>query len=182
MSYQNTNFGNKGGAQRAGNFGSGTFYYQSKYKQRQFTPKRPVKTFRDLDIYQKTLECAVIVVKNVRPKLVTLKYPFVEGMTDCAMNIPLAIGEAHSIRFADFAKGLGHMERAMSGCNKMIIYLEHAKGMHGVKADPDGIMDELIARYAESRTKSFRLEKSWQKWRAADARLPAATITNSPRL
>lgn len=136
-----------------------------------FVPKKPVKTFRDLDIYQKALECAVIVMKNIRPKLATLKYPFTEGMADCAMNIPLAIGEAHSIRFADFAKGIGYLERAMSGCNKMVIYLEHAKGMYGVKADPDGIIDELIARYAETRTKTFRLEQSWKKWRQANATL-----------
>ncbi|MBU6320940.1 hypothetical protein KGO04_00130 [Patescibacteria group bacterium] len=155
-------------------------YYKSKYERRQFAPKKPVKTFRDLDIYQKTLECAVIVMKNVRPKLAALKYPFLDGMTDCAMNVPLAIGEAHSIRFADFAKGLGHLERAMSGCNKMIIYLEHAKGMHGAKADPDSIIDELVVRYAESRTKSFRLEQSWKKWRQADAALPAAA--RAPRL
>jgi hypothetical protein len=159
-----------------------TNYYQSKYAGKSrgkfssgtFTPKKPVKTFRDLDIYQKTLECSVIVVKNVRPKLMTLQYPFVDGMTDCAMNVPLSIGEAHSIRFGDFKRALALMEHAMSGCNKMIIYLEHAKGMHGVKADPDGIADELIARYAESRMKSFRLTQSWKKWQKADAALPSA--------
>ena len=43
-------------------------YAQSRYKTN-FTPRKPVKTFRDLDIYQKTMECAVIVVKNIRPKL-----------------------------------------------------------------------------------------------------------------
>lgn len=147
-------------------------YAQSKYASRAggkfgsgaFTPRKPVKTFRDLDIYQKTLECSVIVVKHVRPKLVTLKYPFTEGLVDCAMNVPLSIGEAHSIRFGDFAKGLALMEKAMAGCNKMIIYLEHAKGMYGAKVDPDGIIDEVIARYAEARTKTFHLERSWQKW------------------
>lgn len=156
-------------------------YAKSKYGKYQFTPKRPVKTFRDLDIYQKTLECSVIVVKNMRPKLVTLKYPFVEGIVDCAMNVPLSIGEAHSIRFGDFAKGLALMEKAMAGCNKMIIYLEHARGIYGAKADPDGVIDELIARYAESRTKSFHLEQSWKKWRpnagvAGSAKLNSATI------
>lgn len=141
-------------------------YAQSKYK-KEFTPRKPVKTFRDLDIYQKTMECAVIVVKNIRPKLITLKYPFTEGAIDCAMNVPLSIGEAHSIRFADFAKGIGLIEKAMSGCNKMIIYLEHIKGMYGVKVDADGVLDEIIARYAESRTKTFHLEQSWKKWNTA---------------
>ncbi|MDP2665287.1 MAG: hypothetical protein Q8P23_01375 [bacterium] len=139
-------------------------YAQSKYKN--FTPRKPVKTFRDLDIYQQAMNCAVIVVKNIRPKLVTLKYPFVEGITDCAMSVPLFIGEAHSIRFGNFPLGLQLIEKAMSGCNKMIIYLEHSKGMYGSKMDAE-VLDELIARYAEARTKTFHLEQSWKKWNTA---------------
>lgn len=141
-------------------------YAQSRYKTN-FTPRKPVKTFRDLDIYQKTMECAVIAVKNIRPKLVTLKYPFIDGFTDCAMSVPLFIGEAHSIRFGNFALGLSLIEKAMSGCNKMIIYLEHIKGMYGDKADALGVLDEIVARYAESRTKTFHLELSWEKWGTA---------------
>jgi len=140
-------------------------YYQSKYK-KDFIPRKPVKTFRDLDIYQQAMNCAVIVVKNIRPKLVTLKYPFLDGLMDCTMTVPLSIGEAHSIRFGDFQKGLGLMEKAMSGCNKMIIYLEHIKGMYGSKVNGD-VIDEIIARYAETRTKSFHLECSWKKWGSA---------------
>lgn len=144
-------------------------YAQSKYKyqtNKAFTPRKPVKTFRDLDIYQQAMNCAVIVVKNIRPKLVTLKYPFLEGLMDCTMTVPLSIGEAHSIRFGDFAKGIALLEKAMSGCNKMIIYLEHIKGMYGAKVDA-GVIDEIIARYAETRTKAFHLECSWKKWGTA---------------
>ena len=140
-------------------------YYQSKYK-KEFTPRKPLKTFRDLDIYQKTMECAVIAVKSIRPKLARLKYPFIDGFTDCAMSVPLFIGEAHSIRFGNFALGLQLIEKAMSGCNKMIIYLEHIKGMYGSKVDADAL-DGLIARYAETRTKTFHLELSWKKWNTA---------------
>lgn len=154
-------------------------YAQSRYK-KPFTPRKPVKTFRDLDIYQATMNCAVIVVKNLRPKLVTLKYPFLEGITDCAMTVPLSIGEAHSIRFADFAKGIGLIEKAMSGCNKMIIYLEHIKGMYGAKVDVDGVLDEIIARYAEARTKTFHLELSWKKWRTAER--PATSAAKAIKL
>ena len=141
-------------------------YAQTKYSKYQFTPRKPVKTFRDLDIYQQTMNCAVIVVKNIRPKLVTLKYPFLEGIIDCSMTVPLSIGEAHSIRFGNFQQGLALLEKAMSGCNKMIIYLEHSKGMYGEKVD-GGTIDEVIARYAETRTKTFHLEQSWKKWHVA---------------
>ena len=138
-----------------------TNYLQSKYASRAggkfgsgtFTPRKPVKTFRDLDIYQQTLNCAVIVVKNVRPILTKLKYPFIDGI----------------------ALGLQLIEKAMSGCNKMIIYLEHSKGMYGEKVEAD-VLDELIARYAESRTKTFHLEQSWKKWGTAPRAITPAKI------
>lgn len=142
-------------------------YAQTRYAKYQFTPKKPVKSFRDLDIYQSAIECAVIVVKNIRPELMRLEYPFIDGITDCAMTIPLSISEAHSIRFGDFLKGIGLLEKAMSGCNKMVVYLEHSKGMYGAEIDA-GVFDEIIARYAATRTKAFHLELSWKKWQSAN--------------
>ncbi|MDO8575803.1 MAG: hypothetical protein Q7R90_00640 [bacterium] len=38
--------------------------------------------------------------------------------------------------------------------------------MYGDKVDV-GVLDEIIARYAEARTKSFHLELSWKKWGSA---------------
>ena len=67
-----------------------------------FTPRKPVRSFRDLDIYQKTLECSVLVVKDLVPVLETLNYAFKENLINCCMSVPLFIGEAHSLRFASF--------------------------------------------------------------------------------
>lgn len=47
------------------------------------------------------------------------------------------------------------------------------KGMYGSKMNAD-VIDEIIARYAESRTKSFHLELSWKKWGR-----PAADVAGS---
>jgi hypothetical protein len=141
-------------------------YYQNQNKNfKQFTPKKPVRSFRDLDIYQKTLECAVIIIKDIKPKLTRLKYDFLDNMINCAMSVPLFIGEAHSLRFASFDGGVALLEKSMAGCNKMIVYLEEMKGVYGAKIDA-GLVDDLIGRYADSRTKSFHLEKSWKRFRA----------------
>lgn len=105
----------------------------------------------------------MIIVKDIKPKLAKLRYSMVVGLTDCAMTIPLSISEAHSIRFADHKQGLLLLEKAMAGCNKMVVYLEMAKGVYGDKLVGD-LVDDLIHRYAVVRTKIFRLEKSWQKW------------------
>ena len=133
------------------------------YYQKRFVPKKPVRSFRDLEVYQKTLECSVIIAKNIKPKLMRLKYEFADNMTQCSMFIPLHISEAHSIRFGDHKAGFILLEKAMASCNKMIVYLEQSKGIYGSKLDA-ALIDELVGRYANVRTSIFRLEKSWQKW------------------
>ena len=143
-------------------------YYQKTKYSKPFMPRKPVRSFRDLEIYQKTLECSVLIVKDLAPKLEKMNYPFKENMINCAMSVPLFIGEAHSLRFASFEGGGMLLEKSMAGCNKMIIYLEQMKGTYGSKIDVD-LIDDLIGRYAESRTKSFHLEKSWKRFRSADA-------------
>src|SRR3989344_2947753 len=56
--YKRGNYGSAAGAGQTrhwgGKFGSGTF-----------TPKKPVRSFRDLEVYQKTLECSVLIDKDI---------------------------------------------------------------------------------------------------------------------
>lgn len=140
-----------------------TEYIKNKYS-RPFTVKKPVRSFRDLDVYQKSMECAVIIAKNIKPNLLKLKYDYLENMLNCSMSVPLYIGEAHSTRFADFNGGVSLLEKAMAGCNKMIVYLEAIKGVYGSKVDV-GLIDDIIGRYAEGRVKMFHLEKSWKRFK-----------------
>ena len=79
------------------------------------------------------------------------------------MNIPLLLGEAHSLRFGDHKKAILLLETAMAGCNKAIIYLEQMLGAYGSKLNRD-LIDDLIKRYADARGKIFRLEKAWQRF------------------
>ena len=130
---------------------------------KKYAPKKPVHKFTDLDVYQQTMAISVIIMKDLKPKLAKLEYPFLENLTNGAISIPLWISEAHSVRFDDHAVGLGLLEKVMSGCNKMVVYLENAKGIHGSELEGD-LIDDLIKRYHDVRTKVFRLSKSWQKW------------------
>jgi hypothetical protein len=140
-----------------------TYYQKNKYA-RPFTPKKPVRSFRDLDVYQTAMGCAVIIAKDMKLKLARLKYDYLENMLNCSMSVPLYIGEAHSTRFADFKSGVSLLEKAMAGCNKMIVYLEAIKGVYGSKVDVS-LVDDIIGRYAEGRTKMFHLEKSWKRFK-----------------
>ena len=46
----------------------------------------------------------------------------------------------------------------------MIVYLEHVKGIYGVKLD-QSLVEDIISRYVSCRIKMFHLEKSWKRFR-----------------
>lgn len=143
-------------------------YINSKYNNfRKFTPKKPVRSFRDLEVYQKTLECSVLIDKDIIPALEKVKDSRTEELSKNAMAIPLYISEGHSLRFADFALALGYIEKALSGCNRMSVYLDHIKGTYGDKVKVD-LIEDLINRYTLVRGKIFRLEQSWKKFMKTD--------------
>ena len=106
------------------------------------------------------------IAKDIKSKLVRLKYELLENMINCSLSIPLWIGESHSLRFSNFPLAILTLEKAMAGCNKMIIYLEQVLGIYGQKLPAD-LVEDLMRRYIENRGKMFRLEKSWQKFRQA---------------
>src|SRR3989344_5514001 len=106
-----------------------------------FIPKKPIRSFRDLEVYQKSLECSVLFSTDIKPKLEKLGYDLREGMTNCALSIPLYIAEAHSLRFSDFKSAIATLEKAMMGCNKMIVYYEQVKGIYN-KGLPADLIDD----------------------------------------
>lgn len=120
-----------------------------------------------MEVYQKTLDCAVVYSTDIKPHLAKQKYDLLEGMTNCALSIPLHIAEAHGQRFSDFKVAVQTLEKAMLGCNKMIVYLEQVKGIYGKVLIGD-LLDDIATRYMTVRGKMFRLEKSWKKYRQSD--------------
>lgn len=156
------------GKRSHGNSVSGNYIPRFAKTSPKFSPKKAIKSFRDLEVYQKTLECSIKVGKELLPQLIKSEYPLVEGMKNCSLSIPLLIAEAHGMRFHDFDKAVATLEHAMQGCNKMIVYLEQAAGLHETLDGP--VFDDLSSRYLLLRGKMLRLERSWQKFRSTSGR------------
>src|SRR3989344_4222096 len=117
-----------------------------------YYPRRPVKSFQDLEVYQKLLAIAVVVVKRIAPKrpapevarplesedksqkgLVstegnigtgTFGSGTVAALHECALSLPIKIVAAHSLRFGNTEQAVRILEEIMVGCNKIVVYLE----------------------------------------------------------
>lgn len=119
--------------------------------------KKPIRSFRDLDVYAKTLQYALQLEKLLK------KTPSFSKRTDAsssALAIPLAIARAHSIHFADPSSAHNLLEEAMAQCNTVIVYIEDFRGLYEKKVLFDET-EELIKNYLAIRTKIFRLQKAW---------------------
>jgi hypothetical protein len=141
-------------------------YTNTKYK-KPFVAKKAIHTFRDLEVYQKTMECSVLIVKDLSPALSKLNHTFLNDMITCSMAIPLWVGESHSVRYDNYTGGVALLERAMAACNKMVIYLEQIKGVYGAEVNAELISD-IVTRYITTRGKMFRLKKAWHRYHETD--------------
>lgn len=140
-----------------------------------YAPRRPLHSFQDLEVYQKALECSVLVVKKIdeyrrfpakkkkRPPSVMIDELLLKNMLPCAMGIPHQVAEAHSLRFGDHAAGIAAIERAMLNCNKMVVYLEQFRDICETGI-PWEFFDDAIKKYIYVRRKMLRLEQAWKKF------------------
>ena len=165
------------------------------YKNYQNLPKKPVKTFHDLDVYQRALEMNVFVVnilafsfysqmakiKNKKAKNATggavdeTKEMIIKIMINCACSLPHLIAEAHSFRFGSQKECLILLEKAMLNCNKMVVYLDQARDIcaTGIATEQ---FNELEEKYFYLRRKILNLQRAWQKYMRPVAERPAADI------
>lgn len=118
-----------------------------------FTPKRPIKSFQDLEVYQKLLAVSVAVAKRVKN----------EKTVSLALELPVKIATAHSWRFADKAKAIAILEEVMLGCNLLIVYLEQYRDIENTDIEIE-FFEEQIASLLSCRWKVMHLARSWEKF------------------
>jgi hypothetical protein len=134
--------------------------------QRPYYPRRPVKSFQDLEVYQKLLAVSVTIAKRI-----TLGHKLVA----IALNLPLLIAAAHSIRFSDQLGAIAKLEEVMLDCNILIVYLEQYRDLENSSnvipdSDRESIQieseffEEQIKTILTTRMKIMHLQMSWKKF------------------
>lgn len=151
-------------------------------------PKKPVKTFQDLEVYQRALETSVAVSgiaatfgrqepktkKNKKSSLAKApenninwetcaREMIFKNMLPCALGLPHLIAEAHSWRFGNQKECLVLLEKVMLNCNKMVVYLEQVRDICDTSVEHEQF-EELIKKYLYNRRKVLNLQRSWQKY------------------
>lgn len=150
---------------------------------RRFVPKRPIRSFMDLGIYQTTEKISVEIMKKIIPSIPD-ESSLKKDLADCCMKIPHFIAESHSRRFDDKPKSMKLLEETLFLCNKAVVYLEQARDIYGAEPGQAGgtsaataggnagidkvVVEEIIKKYFYARQKVFNFYKAWKKFQAED--------------
>lgn len=129
--------------------------YQNKYY-----PKRPVKSFQDLEVYQKLLALSVAINKRVKS----------EKIIAMALDLPVKVATAHSLRFGDQLRAIEALEEVMLNCNILVVYLEQYRdienpstGSGQANIEPE-FFEEQIKNLLSTRMRILHLQNSWKKF------------------
>ena len=123
-----------------------------------YYPKRPVKSFQDLEVYQKLLAISVAIAKKVKS----------EKITTMALDLPVKIATAHSLRFGDQTRAIEALEKVMLNCNLIVVYLEQYRDIENPSTGSGHIeaefFEEQIKNLLSVRMKILHLQMSWKKF------------------
>ena len=124
-----------------------------------FSPKRPIKSFQDLEVYQKLLAVSVAVAKRIRPAA-----GIVPDIVSLALSLPRKIATAHSLRFTDQSKATAILEEVMLNCNVLVVYLEQYRDIENKEVENE-FFEEQIRTLTTCRWKVMHLARSWEKFK-----------------
>jgi len=139
-----------------------------------YYPKRPVKSFQDLEVYQKLLAVSVAIAKRLTPEVKEVSTCPAAGVVpeivSMALDLPVKIATAHSLRFGDQTRAIEALEEVMLNCNILVVYLEQYRdiknpstGSGQATIEPE-FFEEQIKNLLTVRMKILHLQRSWQKF------------------
>jgi len=123
---------------------------------------KPIKSFKDLDVYQNIYQSMLIVIKEVIPKLPSAeKFDLNSQLSRACKAIPRLIAEGYAKKHqkAGFQK---YLDDAMGECNEMIVSLEQSRDIYNVDKD---LIEDLVDRYDKSGRQLYNLSRSWTNFK-----------------
>lgn len=123
--------------------------------------KIPIRSFRDLYVYQDAYKASILIATKILPALpASEKYDLRDQLSRSSKAIPRLIAEGFAKKHqkAGFQK---YLDDALAECNESIVSLEHVKDIYKVEID---LCKEMIILYDKSARQIFRLAEAWDKF------------------
>lgn len=126
--------------------------------------KKPIKSFKDLEVYQNSYKAMILVMTKIIPKLPdSEKYDLKDQLSRSSKAIPRLIAEGYAKRHqkAGFQK---YLDDAMGECNETLVGIEMTKDIYSKHIDIK-LCEELIKTYDITGRQIYRLSTSWTSFK-----------------
>lgn len=120
------------------------------------------RSFLDLDVYQSLYGSALIVHREVLPKLPdSEKFTLKDQLNRSTKSPPALIAEGYAKKHqrGNWKK---YLNDCIGECNETIVHLSFVKDLYG-NLFQDGFIDDLIDRYDIDGKRVYRLGEAWSK-------------------
>jgi four helix bundle protein len=128
------------------------------------TMKNPIRSFRDLEVYQNSYSASIEVVSKIVPKLPKFEQDdLADQMRRSAKALHRLIAEGYSKKHQK--KGFQkYLDDAMAESNEMIVSLSHARDLYPNYVDPK-LCEEMIDVYDKSSRQLYNLATKWKNFK-----------------
>ncbi|MFZ2188051.1 MAG: four helix bundle protein [Candidatus Moraniibacteriota bacterium] len=122
-----------------------------------------IKSYTDLDVYQRTYKLSIIVCTRVIIKLPKEeRFDLVDQLRRSSKAIPRLIAEGFGKR--NQKRGfIKYLDDAIAENNETIVSLSHAKDIYHTHLNPNSV-EKLIKEYEISGKQLFKLKQAWEKF------------------
>src|SRR3989344_5401456 len=108
---------------------------------------KPIRSFKDLEVYQNSYKASILVAKKILPKLPeSEKYDLKDQLSRSTKAIPRLIAEGYAKKHQKlgFQK---YIDDAAGECNESQVSLEQVKDIYGIEIE---LCNELIKLYIQT--------------------------------
>ena len=144
--------------------------------------KSPVKSFRDLEVYQRTIQL-YSEITNLEFLNKKSSEKDKEQIKEIAESIPKLIAESYGDKFDSKPLANQKLTQAVTLTTNIITKLDLLREQHKESQDNKEILDRLLTNYQRQKLKILNLRKAWQRIAEFEAvRKQAETIKTKSQL
>lgn len=138
------------------------FGYSEKWYNKDMENKTPIRSFKDLIVYQESYKGAIIVMQKVLPALPdSERYDLKDQLSRSVKAIPRLIAEGYAKRHQrmGFQK---YLDDALAESNETIVGLEMCRDIFSLDKK---LIDELVILYDKTSRQIYNLSLSWSQFK-----------------
>jgi len=129
-----------------------------------FRVKSVVRSFRDLEVYQKTVALsAEILALRIPAKHAKTLGAACEKLTGASQEVPKLIAESYGDKFSNLNLSLAKLESAMRLIADIITGVDLLRAVLAEEKGTKTLLDELLTHYQRQKMKILNLQKAWQR-------------------